>query len=1101
MKRAISVLVCIAIIFSSFMLRPSTASANSRVDIMFVIDGTIIHGSSMWAVKAEVNEFIYPFLPTSGLSFRLGLISYNYNIGLMTAGLTSDMREFGQGLGYIPNDTIPWWAHGLDGIARGIEDFDDDNASKYMIVIGDEGLTSLEGRNSDADIIQALQKKQIKVIGVGNSYSQDQLLNFASQTGGYFLDLSSDFSTELMSIIGHQAPTLEIQSPAAGQTLSDLNTIIPSVKVTDPDTDTLQISYYIDGETWPRDTRTATNTKTAQIVNFNALSVGSLNEGPHSMRYTVNDGSTETVQDSVSFVVDNNAPSLSEPAIAATATTIQLSGTATDGVSGLNVLPYRFTVGGASSGWTNLTSYTAGGLTPNSSYPVSFEAKDAVGHVGTVARTVQTDAQAPALSRTASSVTSAELSLADANPAGTAYQLRAGNLYVNELGLLTSTPTWISPTGKKVTVNGLTANTDYTFEAKARNSSGKETAFGAAINVRTLAQPPSTVTAVPEQRSIKLSWAAIPGAMSYEVEADGAVVNNGPSAAYTHSGLAPNTKHTYRVRVNNAGGSSQWSQPTVVYTLLDPPAKPSNVSIAPLQTEATVTWDAVALADSYDVEADGIVYHAGAVPSYTHKGLLAKTEHTYRVRAINAGGIGEWSAPVQTRTLPYPPLAPVGIKGKPLMNQITVSWDEATETDRYEIEVDGLIFNNGSELSYVHEGLRPLTTHTYRVRSVNSGGKSGWSAPFTMTTHPDKPVKPTSIMTMANETDITLTWYQVTHAEDYQIELDGGSIITMTDNQYVHTGLAPGSAHTYRLRAHNVSGYSEWTAPVKISTFPDGESENRSITNMAAIVTNRAITLSWDTIAKNAKYEIEVDGIMSDNGDNTTFHHGGLKANEFHTYKIRLKDGSGGRWVAVLSLSTLPDPPDAPKELKAFTDTNQIELRWDAVNGASGYDLEIDGVTVDAGTADQYIHDNLDPGTSHTYRLRAKNETGVTAWGSAITSSTTSPTYYVSARKGETFDLSLLASNVQDFSEMTFVVEYDPSQITPVDLYQYTPAADLMASGTIPGSSLDVTYKPGRITYKLKHNIVPGTSWSGEVATLTFRSAINGQAAVDVAVE
>ncbi|MNF97915.1 hypothetical protein D3C84_807590 [compost metagenome] len=84
---------------------------------------------------------------------------------------------------------------------------------------------------------------------------------------------------------------------------------------------------------------------------------------------------------------------------------------------------------------------------------------------------------------------------------------------------------------------------------------------------------------------------------------------------------------------------------------------------------------------------------------------------------------------------------------------------------------------------------------------------------------------------------------------------------------------------------------------------------------------------------------------------------------------------------------------------------------------------------------------------------------------------------------------------------MTFVMEYDPSQITPVDLYQYTPAADLMASGTIPGSSLDVTYKPGRITYKLKHNIVPGTSWSGEVATLTFKSAINGQAAVDVAVE
>jgi hypothetical protein len=46
-----------------------------------------------------------------------------------------------------------------------------------------------------------------------------------------------------------------------------------------------------------------------------------------------------------------------------------------------------------------------------------------------------------------------------------------------------------------------------------------------------------------------------------------------------------------------------------------------------------------------------------------------------------------------------------------------------------------------------------------------------------------------------------------------------------------------------------------------------------------------------------------------------------------------------------------------------------------------------------------------------------------------------------------------------------------------------------------------VIFAPGRITYKLRHNIVPGTSWSGEVATVVFKSKINGRTAIDVVVE
>lgn len=1098
MKR-LSLLAISLLILLSTITFPAPAAARSGVDIVFLIDQSGSMGPSINAVQNNVNHFA-DLLAARGISYRLGLVTYETYVTRMD--LTSDVNAFKGQVSQI--NVFGGTENGLDAIMNAAQNYPFDvNASKYFILIGDENIYSEQGY-MDANVIEYLKSNNITLTVIGTESIKPQLEQFSNATGGQYLNLYSDFSTSLTSIFDQiqRIPTLEIVSPSTGQMLSDLNTTIPTIKVTDPDSDALQLAYYVDAETSPRDTKTVSNTMTAQTVSFNALDIAALAEGNHTMKFTVNDGS-ETVQDTVSFRVDKASPVLAEPSIVTTATTIQITGSATDGVSGLHSAPYRFSVGSAPAAWTASTTHTQSGLTPNTAYPVSFEARDAAGHVGTVTRSVLTDAQVPVVVKGPLTETSIELSMQDSNPALTAYQIKAGSQYVNASGGVTSTPSWITLTGKKIKVTGLAPNTDYTFQAKARNASNKETDLSTALSVRTLANPPSNVSTQAEQRWIKLSWPGTAGATHYEVEADGTVLSAGASTSYTHNGLAPNTKHTYRVRVNNAGGTGGWSQPVTVFTLPDPPAIPSGVKALPLQTEMTISWDAVALAESYDVEVDGVIQPAGSGLTYKHTGLQPKTEHTYRVRAANAGGIGQWSEPVIIRTLPYPPPTPEGLSGQPLIHQVTIQWKSSNEADGYEIEMDGQIVNNGNQLTYVHEGLRPLTNHTYRVRAVNAGGKSGWSAPLDIKTHPEKPVKPTNVMTTADQQSITLMWYQVAHAEDYEVELDGGQVVTVTDNQFLHEGLKPDTGHTYRIRARNISGYSDWTAPAKMTTFPSGENgQNLSLTNMAAIVTNRAITISWDTVAPNAKYEIEVDGIMSDNGDNTIFHHGGLQANEFHTYKIRLKNDSGpGTWVAVLSLSTLPDPPDAPPSLEAFGSNNMIELRWDLVNGASGYDLEIDGETVDAGSSDEYIHEQLAPGTSHTYRLRAKNETGVTAWSPAITQSTTSPTYWVDGKLNQTFDLSLLAFNVQDFSELTFVVEYNPDELEIADLYQYTPEADLMTEGAIPGSGLDVTFAPGRITYKLRHNIVPGTSWSGEVATVVFKSKINGRTAIDVVVE
>ncbi|WP_168736012.1 fibronectin type III domain-containing protein, partial [Cohnella fermenti] len=581
-----------------------------------------------------------------------------------------------------------------------------------------------------------------------------------------------------------------------------------------------------------------------------------------------------TVERSVSFVVDKSAPLIESFQAASSDTAISVTGAASDSPAGLASLPYRYTVGSNASAWTSSNSHTQAGLTPNTGYTVKFEAMDLVGHVSTQTQPVRTKSQAPSIMIGQATETSLELTFADSNPTGTAYQIKVGSQYAGASGTLTATPNWVIPANKKFTLAGLTANTAYAIQAQTRNEDGDESAFGAIANGVTLAASPEKIDAEASQRWIRLTWPAATGTVTYEVEADGSVISNGSSTSYLHSSLSPNTKHTYRVRVNNGGGKGSWSETISVSTLPDPPAIPVNLQATPSQTEMTVSWDLVARAETYDIEVDGNVIDNGNRISYVHQGLQPLTDHTYRVRAKNAGGIGEWSESIQQKTLPYPPKTPGNLSGEIAIHEVSLKWETSEGAASYEIEVDGLIIENQISTSYVHTDLDELSGHTYRVRAVNLGGKSAWSEPLDVTTHPEKPDTPTNLMATAEERATTMTWNQVPHAAGYEIEVDSGTIVKVDANQYVHEGLSPNSSHTYRVRALNISGTSEWSKKLSIFTLPSSTDATMALTNVAAVVTNRTITLSWDTVAPDAQYEVEVDGKITDIGTDTTFHHG-----------------------------------------------------------------------------------------------------------------------------------------------------------------------------------------------------------------------------------
>ncbi|MEK3884809.1 glycoside hydrolase family 44 protein [Paenibacillus sp. PL2-23] len=89
-----------------------------------------------------------------------------------------------------------------------------------------------------------------------------------------------------------------------------------------------------------------------------------------------------------------------------------------------------------------------------------------------------------------------------------------------------------------------------------------------------------------------------------------------------------------------------------------------------------------------------------------------------------------------------------------------------------------------------------------------------------------------------------------------------------------------------------------------------------------------------------------------------------------------------GEEPVLLDLPSFPDPIHY-----SSTDTS-ITLTWDAVNGATGYEVAADGVYTTV-TAPAFDYSYLKPGTLHTFRIRTLKGDRTSQWSSLLTIKTT----------------------------------------------------------------------------------------------------------------
>lgn len=96
---------------------------------------------------------------------------------------------------------------------------------------------------------------------------------------------------------------------------------------------------------------------------------------------------------------------------------------------------------------------------------------------------------------------------------------------------------------------------------------------------------------------------------------------------------------------------------------------------------------------------------------------------------------------------------------------------------------------------------------------------------------------------------------------------------------------------------------------------------------------------------------------------------------------------AGMAMVAFMGGSYAVSTPSVPTGLAASAGASQINVTWNTGAGATAYDLEVDGAII-SNASSPYVHAGLTLGSTHSYKVRAKNSAGTSAWSTAVSAAT-----------------------------------------------------------------------------------------------------------------
>ena len=733
-----------------------------------------------------------------------------------------------------------------------------------------------------------------------------------------------------------------------------------------------------------------------------------------------------------------------------------------------------FTPALANSGWMAGFNFSFTSLSVSTPYYFRVKARRAVGTDSTWTTLPRTYTLAnPPASLPPSSVTNQAVNLAwDGNGNSASYTQYYAQISTDSFVTIAANSGWITALSNGF--GGLAANTHYYSRVKARNGDSVETTLTTLPEATTLAKSPadSPPTAVAVQ-SFTANWLGNgnpAGTLYYsEISTDSyfstLVAYSGWTAAFSasYSGLTPNTQYYSHVKAKNSDGTeTSFISLTSTVTLANPPL--SGAGPTTTATTLTASWsnNGNSSGTQYYVEvAKDAGFTVGTVSSDWASGtsrslspLSPYTVYYCRVKARNSSNIETAFANLPSgKTLTAAPgsASPSSISAA----QLTANWLDSSNPagTQYSAELSSVSSYSpmlsssawATSLSAAFSSLSPDVAHYTRVKARGADlVETAWTAlpPARTLAAVPASASPTGVAVssvvahwQANGNPSSTQYYVETSTDAGFAAVAANSGWTLALSSPL-TGLASNTLYHFRVKAKSgASVETAWTA------LPDA----RTLAALPAsaslsAISQTGISANWlgNGNSSGTEYYAQAaadagfSAVAGNSGWTTAFSasFGALTPNTRYYFRVKARDASSVEtsYAALPSAMTLPmEPTAAPASgvtgsVVVANWINNNPLGTEHYAEASTTSTFVTGVLNGVWTSNTfYSFENLAPGTSYYFRVKARNADGLT-------------TAFVALPAARTDNTSVQPVNGTTNLEMTIAPKASPLQQVSVSL-------------------------------------------------------------------
>ncbi|CAL7964406.1 exported hypothetical protein [Gammaproteobacteria bacterium] len=248
----------------------------------------------------------------------------------------------------------------------------------------------------------------------------------------------------------------------------------------------------------------------------------------------------------------------------------------------------------------------------------------------------------------------------------------------------------------------------------------------------------------------------------------------------------------------------------------------------------------------------------------------------------------------------------------------------------------------------------------------------------------------TSIAITVASNSATISWPVISGVIDYELSIVDPIANTIrtyntSNTSYLCSGLLPKTTYECYVLANKSNGSSTYSAYKSFTTLAADESSTPAVpTNVTATSTQDSITVLWPVVSGAITYNVKANGNVKST-TNSFYTYTGLAAGTSYSYAVLAANRKGSStYSASQSIMTLSTNgasiPSVPTNVTATATQDSITVSWNAINGATKYNISGIGGDAKEALGTSYTYTGLTAGVSYSYVVRAVNSNGSSAY-------------------------------------------------------------------------------------------------------------------------